>query len=88
MVTDGEMSFVILHYGDIQWWVPGTFVGFIDRSREFAIPPSAAETILDIETASNVGVPGLYIYRVDQRDIIDPRNNFRGKLFFLHACQL
>ncbi len=26
----------------------------------------------DIETCSNVGIPGLFVYRVDQYDVIQP----------------
>ncbi len=46
------------------------------------MPGSQTPIADDIETCSNVGIPGLFVYRVDQYDIIQPNyvNNRAGKL--------
>ncbi len=38
------------------------------------MPGSQAPIVDDIETCSNVGIPGLFVYRVDQYDIIQPNH--------------
>ena len=81
MVTEGEQSFILFSYGDIQWG-DGSFIGFISPNTKFSFPGPLRrpQPVQGIETASNVGVPGLYAYRVDQDSIIDPNSRFKGKL--------
>ena len=86
LATDGFTSTVIFNYGDIQWgeraeigFSAGDGVGFL------RVPSSGTNATLDIETQSNVGVPGQFIYRVD--------GMFRTKIMFitsrkLHFCDL
>ena len=64
LATDGETSAVSFLYSDIQWG-EGAEIGFNggDRASFFTVPLSVPST--DIDTQSNVGVPGLFIYRVD-----------------------
>ena len=66
LATDGQISTVIFNYGDIQWgeraeigFNAGDGVGFL------TVPSSGSNATLDIETQSNVGVPGQFFYRVD-----------------------
>ena len=85
MVTDGANSFVIFLYADsgIQWTTgdasDGTngfggtpaHVGFNagDGNRSATVPASRTEAIVDIETTSNVGIPGVWVLQVDQDEL-------------------
>ena len=79
LITDGTISFVIFLYADdlIQWSV-GTAdlsahaqAGFNagDGIRHTTIEGSRTEAIVNIETTSNIGVPGKYLFRVDTNTI-------------------
>ena len=55
-------------YHDIQW-SSDTTIGFNagDRVNSFTVPESlTADGVLNLDSTSNVGIPGMYIYRVDQ----------------------
>ena len=55
-------------YHDIQW-SSGTTIGFNagDGVNYFTVPESlTANSVLNLDNTSNVDIPGLYIYRVDQ----------------------
>ena len=71
LATDGDKSFLLFSYGDIQW-SGGGFIGFISPITQLVITDSGINSFENIETTSNVGIPGLYIYRVDQEDVIEP----------------
>ena len=76
LVTDGDKTFTFFSYGDIAWSRNGQVnIGFNSGSSSYMLPQAFNETAEDIETTSNVGVAGLYVYRVDQDDIIHPTNN-------------
>ena len=77
-VTDGDLSFSLFSYGDIQWG-EGENIGFRSLDRDFYVPGAFTAATVDIKKTSNVGVPGLYIYRVDQESIIEPRFNYTGE---------
>ena len=69
LATDGNQTFVMFLYEDIQWGSAQTTIGFNagDRSQSITLPESlTTESILNLENTSNVGVPGVYIFRVDQ----------------------
>ena len=36
------------------------------------VPGSRSSAVTNITTESNVGVPGLFVYRVDQNEVIEP----------------
>ena len=88
MITDGTNSFVAFLYADglIQWTTgdaSGGSNGFGgtpaqggfnagDGVRFFSINDSQTAAIVNIETTSNVGVPGLWMFRVDQNSIATP----------------
>ena len=85
MITDGRRSFVIFLYadGEIQWTTGdasggtngfgGTAaqVGFNsgDGIRFASVPGSQTMAIVNIDTTSNVGIPGVWVFRVDEEDI-------------------
>ena len=65
MASNGATSFVFFIYGDIQWG-SGAQIGFNagDGIRSFMVPGARTSTTLNMETMSNVGIPGVFIYRV------------------------
>ena len=69
LATDGSSTYVLFLYEDIQWGDTSTSIGFNagDNLRFFNLDTSTIPGgILNIENSSNVGVPGRYIFRVDQ----------------------
>ncbi len=78
-VSNSNLSFVFFSYGDIQWSDTNTFVGFNLQDRHFSLPGSQTPAVLDLETCSNVGVPGLFVYGVYQLNIIDPSRSQSGE---------
>lgn len=43
-----------------------------DRMRSFSLPDSQTPEAVNVDEGSNVGVEGLYAYRVDLPEIIGP----------------
>ena len=88
LITDGSCSFVTYFYADrrIQWTtgdasggeggLGGTpaQAGFDagDGMRFFSIPGSQTPAIVDIETTTNVSIPGQWTFRVDLDNIVEP----------------
>ena len=66
LATDGETSVVSFIYGDIQWGQRAE-IGFNagDGLSSLTVPSSGTSATVDIETQSNVGVPGVFFYQVD-----------------------
>ena len=60
---------MIFIYDDIQWTSHGdeavAGVNFGNGMNHFTIPGSRTPSVLNIEETSNVGVPGIWIFRVD-----------------------
>lgn len=87
-MTDQVRSFAIFNYADGQIrWTTGDAsggrgglggteaqVGFNagDGIRYFNVPGSQTRDILNIDTTSNVGVAGLWVFRVDEEEMIPP----------------
>ncbi len=72
-MSDGQLSFVFFSYGDIQWERINVFIGLnLNSNRRFSLLESQNLSVTDIQTRSNVGVPGLFVYRVDQMNVIEP----------------
>ena len=78
------MTFVFFIYADIQW---GSFtsIGFYtgDGTRDFDVQGSLANQAVNIDEGSNVGVTGVYIYRVDLCSILGPGNGEASKLLLV-----
>ena len=73
MATDGTQTYVMFLYHDIQSDSGVTTIGFNagDGVNFITVPESlTVEGVLNLTNTSNVGLPGVYIYRVDQA----PRN--------------
>ena len=69
------MTFVFFIYGDIQWG-DGANIGFNagDGVKFFMDPGALTNQTLNIDEGSNVGVTGVYIYRVDLCSVLGPRD--------------
>ena len=78
------MTFVFFIYGDIQWG-DGANIGFSagDGTRSFMVPGALTNQTLNIDEGSNVGVTGVYIYRVDLRSVFGPRGGEKLKLLVI-----
>ena len=72
MATDGEKSFVFFTYTDIQWGEGGVGFDAGDRRRGLNLPGSRTAATRRLEEFSNVGVEGVYAFRVDLPSIIIP----------------
>ena len=81
LITDGTHSFVIFLYADdlIQWSLGNISTvdaqaGFNagDGMRHFTVEGSQTPAIVNIETTSNIGVPGKYLFRVDDTTVATP----------------
>ena len=86
IISDGTHTFVTFLYNDIQWTTgdasggTGGFggtpaqVGFnAGDGTFFSLQGSQTAAIVDIESTTNVGVPGQYTFRVDEAEIVSPR---------------
>ena len=86
LATNGLRSFVIFLYADgkIQWTTGSASggtnglggtpaqVGFDagDGIRHATIPGSRTDAIINITQTSNVGIPGMWIFRIDEEAVI------------------
>ncbi len=72
LMTDGWKSFVCFLYENIQWSISiftpiPAQIGFNagDGSRSFTVPGELTPDTLYMQSMSNVGQPGLFVYQVD-----------------------
>ena len=74
IAANQQMTFVFFIYADIQWG-DGANIGFNagDGVRFFMLPGALTNQVLNIDEGSNVGVTGVYIYRVDC-SVLGPNN--------------
>ena len=74
IANDENTTYVLFLYEDIQWSGGQTVVGFNtgDGTNSFTIPESmTSDGVLNLHQTSNVGLPGTYIYRVDQLEVVE-----------------
>ena len=85
LVSDGSLSFVIFLYADEEiQWTTGDYSGGVgglggipaqvgfnagDHVRSASIPESQTEAIINITKTSNIGVPGVWIFQVNEKEI-------------------
>ncbi|KAI1731628.1 nidogen-like domain-containing protein [Ditylenchus destructor] len=76
ITTDGNLSFVTLNYNEILWskkfWRLDASAGFEAPNGKYMISGSGSPEIATIGKRSNAGVPGKWIFRVDQPTISEP----------------
>ena len=75
------MTFVFFIYHAIQWG-DGANIGFNagDGTRFFMVQDALTNQVLNIDERSNVGVTGLYIYRVDLCSVLGPNDGEKPKI--------
>ena len=68
IASDGEMTFVLFLYGDIQWYSSvSTLIGFYSRTGiSYSFPQEILNNLLNLESLSNIEHPGIFAFRVDQ----------------------
>ncbi|XP_067399058.1 sushi, nidogen and EGF-like domain-containing protein 1 [Emydura macquarii macquarii] len=82
LANDGRVSFIMLNYGDIQWTTGTASGGDADTGlggnpaqagfnsgddkNFYNIPGSRTEAVLHIGQTSNVGVPGRWVFQVNE----------------------
>ena len=74
IATNGQASFALFLYSNIEWGSANIGFNAGDGIRSFMIPGALTPQTRNIENGSNVDVPGLYIYRLDQRFVFDGEN--------------
>ena len=74
IATDGQVSFVLYLYSNIEWGFANIGFNAGDNVRSFMLPGARTFQIRNVENGSNVDIPGLYIYRVDRRLVLDGEN--------------
>ena len=81
IAADQQMTFVFFIFGDIQWG-DGAITGFSagDDTSPFIVPGTLTNQTLSIDEGSNVGVTGVYIYRLDLCSVLGPRDGEKPKL--------
>ena len=73
IATNGSATYVLFLYRDVQWSNAATSIGFNagDGVRGFNLEKtSSSNDFGDIESTTNIGIPGAYIFRVDQDNIV------------------
>ena len=81
------LSVMLLSYGNLQWGGhtrPGLNLIYFHGNNSvyyYYVPETTRPEFKsrNIATLSNVGIPGLFMYRVDQEQIIEPSSNVIGK---------
>ena len=75
------MTFVLFIYHVIQWG-SGANVGFNagDGTRFFMVQGAPTTQALNIDERSNVGMTGVYIYRVDLCSVLGPNDGENPKI--------
>jgi hypothetical protein len=86
LVTNGRYSFTIFNYESLTWSY-GSASGGIhaqagfnagDGNTSYAIEGSFSSSVTQINNKSNVGIPGKWIFRIDQANITEGGCNTQG----------
>ena len=75
LATDGNATYILFLYKDIQWVDNTSSAGLNagDGVRGFnLLEEIAIVSPLELPSASNVGIPGAYYFRVDLEDVTQP----------------
>ncbi|XP_062582966.1 sushi, nidogen and EGF-like domain-containing protein 1, partial [Saccostrea cucullata] len=70
LINNGVNSFVVYDYNKITW-TQSAQVGFNagDGVHYYSVPGSMTNAVLNLPQMSNIGIPGQYVFRVDQAKI-------------------
>ena len=78
VTSDGEKTFVLFMYKEIQYGRGNSTSGFNagDGVNFYALVQPFTDTNVTLERDSNVNVPGVHIFRVDQNQVLLPQGKF------------
>ncbi len=91
LISDGNVTFYLLYFSDIKfhyYYHCNIFIGFNFNYTLTTLPGFQYLTTPELVSSSNIGVPGLFAYRVDQEDVMMPvwRNNSQNYSFNSSSC--
>ena len=75
VATNGQISFVFFIYSNIEWGSANIGFNAGNGMRFFMAPGALTSQTRNIVNGSNVGILGLYIYRVDARFVLEGENS-------------
>ena len=74
LATDSTRTVAVFIYRDIQWSgvAVGAEIGFNvgDGYTSFRSPLSLSDETINVDRLSNVGVPGVFVYRIDSELVL------------------
>ena len=93
-MIDGERSFAVFLYAEIQWTtgdasggengLGGTpanaGINAGDGTRHFSVPGALSDAIINITNTSNIGMPGVWVFRTDGDSISQPGGSYTTKI--------
>ena len=79
----------LIGFGDVYIGFGDANIGFNagDGTRFFMDTRALTNQVLNIDEGSNVGVTGVYIYRVDLCSVLGPRNGEKPKLILIRITR-
>ena len=75
IATNGQITFALFIYSNIEWGVANIGFNAGNGMRSFMAPGALTSQTRNIVNGSNVGILGLYIYRVDTRFMFEGENS-------------
>ena len=75
VATNGQISFVFFIYSNIEWGSANIGFNAGNGMRFFMAPGALTSQTRNIVNGSNVGILGLYIYRVDASFVLEGKNS-------------
>ena len=104
LATNGTKSYVIFLYADLQWAAPNQCngngvctpdanpaqVGFSagDGMKYFTVNGFGTDAVLSLNSTSNVGRPGVWIFQVDGDQVSSPGKPVRNTYTKLYASSV
>ena len=89
IASDGEMTFVLFLYENIQWSDDNTRIGFDSGTGiGYNFPQEILSNLLNLESLSNIERPGIFSFRVNQDSgvILPLKGNQNGKKIIFLVC--
>ena len=89
LATDGTQTVSIFIYHDIRWGYEAQ-AGFNagDGQNSFVLSEALTEQTRYLDQRSNVGEPGVFVYRIDGKTLIIDNSSFHKSICCEHSQQL
>ena len=75
IATNGHITFVLFIYSNIEWGVANIGFNAGNGMRSFMVPGALTSQTMNFVNGTNVGILGLFIYRVDARFVLEGENS-------------